>query len=104
MSGDFYEMHYMYASILNICFVTLMYGFFLPYLFPIAAFSFALLYVTEKAQLYYTYRMPPSYNERLSEAAITTLQKAPIFMMFFGYWVLSNNQLISNDHLLEKQY
>jgi hypothetical protein len=73
MSGDVYEMHYMYASVLNICFVTLMYGYFLPKLYPIAAFSFLVLYLTEKAQLYYVYRMPPSYNELLSEAVITTL-------------------------------
>lgn len=49
-------MHYMYSAVLNICFVTLMYGYFLPILFPYAAFALAFLYLTEKAQLYYVYR------------------------------------------------
>jgi hypothetical protein len=105
MSGYKYEMHYMYSAQLNICFVTLMYGYFLPYLFPVAAFALGLLYVAEKAQLYYTYRRPPSYDQQLSEQVLDTLQKAPIFMMFFGYWMLSSRQLIDKDVVFEgRQY
>lgn len=65
-------MHYKYASILNIIFVTFMYGYCLPYLFPLAAFAMLVLYTSEKACLYYVYRKPPSYDSQLSAAVIAT--------------------------------
>ena len=39
----FYEQ---YASMIKIVFVTFTYGFALPVLFPIAAFSFMVMYIT----------------------------------------------------------
>jgi hypothetical protein len=37
-------MHYKYSTLMNIVFVTFMYGFGMPTLFPIACFSFIVLY------------------------------------------------------------
>ena len=48
-------MHFQYATILNTVFVTFMYGLALPMLFPIAAFTFLNLYVSEKLLLAYYY-------------------------------------------------
>jgi hypothetical protein len=62
-SGPTYLMHYKYSSILNVCFVTFMYGFGLPLLFPIAILSLSILFFVETGSLYYAYRMPPMYNE-----------------------------------------
>jgi len=98
-AGPVYFLHYKYSASLNICFVTLMYGVSMPILFPIACCAFIVLYMVEKLMLYYSYRIPPMYDERLSKSVLNTLRLAPIFCLLFGYWTLSNRQLLSNDHL-----
>jgi len=65
-SGPVYFMHFKYAGLLNIIFVTMTYGFGIPILFPIAAVAISALYLVEKTMLYYAYRLPPMYDERLS--------------------------------------
>ena len=54
-AGPIYFMHFKYSAIENICFVTFMYGFGMPTLFPIAAISFIILYLTERSMLFYAY-------------------------------------------------
>ena len=41
-------MHYKYSTILNVVFVTFMYGFGIPILFPVAVISLIILYFVEK--------------------------------------------------------
>lgn len=82
--------HYRYSLILNIVFVTFIYGLALPILFPIAFFSMVNIYVAERIQLAYYFKQPPLYDDRLSKRALTQLQFAPAFMMTLGYWFLSN--------------
>lgn len=84
-------MHFKYSAILNICFVTFLYGLGLPLLFPYAILALLILYFSEKILLYYSYRLPPMYDETLGKAVIETLKVAPIFMMFFGYWFFSSH-------------
>lgn len=55
-------MHYKYSTILNISFVTLMFGFGMPILFPLAIFALFILYMTEKTMLYFSYKNPPMYD------------------------------------------
>ena len=98
-AGPVYFMHFKYASIENTVFVTFMYGFGMPILFPIAALNFLILYLTERSMLFYAYRLPPMYDHRLSESVLNKLNFAPCMLLFFGYWMVSNQQLISNDHL-----
>ena len=62
-SGDVYFMHYKYSSIMTITFITFMFGFGMPILFPIAFGSFIVLYLVEKWLLFYGYRIPPMYDE-----------------------------------------
>jgi len=64
--GPIYFMHYKYSSILTIAYITFMYGFGMPVLFPIAMLSFLVLYVVEKFMLFYGHITPPMYDERLS--------------------------------------
>lgn len=103
-AGPLYFMHYKYSTILNVSFVTMMYGFGIPMLFPIAVGAFITLYFVEKMMLYYAYRMPPMYDMRLSESVLRKLEFAPMFFAFFGYWMVSSNQLLSNDFLEPVQY
>jgi len=98
-SGPVYYMHYKYSSIMTITFITFIYGFGMPILFPIACGSFIVLYIVEKWLLFYGYRLPPMYDERLSQDVLNKLQFAPILYLMFGYWMVSNQQLLSNDNL-----
>ena len=102
--GPLYFMHFKYSSILNTIFITFLYGFGMPVLFPIAAVSFLILYVLEKAYLFYGYVMPPMYDERLSNDVLNKLQFAPLLYCIFGYWMASNEQLLDNDNLSTKVY
>jgi hypothetical protein len=102
--GGVYYMHFKYSGILNIVYVTLMYGVGLPYLFPAAVYAMVVLYITEKFMLYYSYRQPPSYDQRLSNYVIRLMLGAPVLMLFFGYWMLSSKQLISNNYLSPREY
>jgi len=97
--GPLYYMHYKYSSILTIVYMTMMYGFGMPVLFPIAMVSFVVLYFVEKLMLFYGYVMPPMYDERLSNDVLNKLQFAPLLYLIFGYWMASNQQLLSNNHL-----
>jgi len=101
-SGPAYLIHYKYSFILNVVFVTFMYGLSLPILFPIAACSLIVLYVVEKAMIYYSYRQPPTYDSELNDSVISLMTLAPLFFFSFGYWMLSNKQLFSNEVIWKK--
>jgi len=89
-AGPLYFMHFKYAALLNIVFVSMTYGFGIPILFPIGAVAIFILYIVEKTMLFYAYRMPPMYDERLSQAVLQMLYYAPIFFLGFGFWMASN--------------
>lgn len=95
--GPQYLIHYKYSSVLNICFVTFMYGYGIPMLFPIAAVSFLTLYVVEKALIYYSYRQPPMYDNVLNDSVLSKLSWAPLLYMVFGYWMITNPTLFGNE-------
>jgi hypothetical protein len=92
-------MHYKYSSIMNIVFITMMFGPGLPILFPIAAASLAVFFCLEKYMLYYVFKQPPAYDEKLNNSVLTNLQLAPFFLLGFGYWMLTNLQLVDNEYL-----
>ena len=100
-AGPTYFMHFKYSTMMNVVFVTFMFGLGMPILFPIAFLSMVVLYFAEKVMLYWTYRLPPMYDERLSKRVLSMLKWAPIFYLSFGYWMASNQQLLSNDYLGE---
>lgn len=90
-------MHYKYSAMLNITFITMMFGAGMPYLFPIAAFSFLCLYIVENYMLYYVYKEPPAYDDKLNNEVLRKLSLGPLFLVAFGYWMLSNKQLLNNN-------
>ena len=95
-------MHFKYSALMNVVFVTFTYGFGIPMLFPIGSLALFVLYLVEKTMLYYGYRLPPMYDERLSQSVLKKLYYAPLFFLGFGYWMASNKQMLSNDHLVPK--
>jgi hypothetical protein len=92
-AGPQYFMHYKYSSIMNIVFLTMMFGPGMPILFPVAAASLFVLYCLENYMLYYVYKAPPAYDEVLNNHVLSKLSKAPIFLLAFGFWMYTNPQL-----------
>ena len=83
-------MHFKYAAMLNVIFVTFMYGLAVPLLFVFAFLFFGVSYIVERVTLAYSYRKPPMFDDVLNKSAIRVLKVAPLFMMFFGFWAMGN--------------
>lgn len=103
-AGPTYAMHFKYAGLLNMVFITFLYGFGIPVLFPITAFAIFVLYIVEKTMLYYAYQVPPMYDEKLSKNVLSKMMWAPVFYCAFGYWMATNKQMVSNDYLTPRDY
>lgn len=71
----------------------------MPHLFPIATCAIGVLYVVEKWMLYYAYRVPPMYSEKVAAQMLRQLRVAPLLYLLNAFWMLSNRQLLSNEHL-----
>lgn len=95
-AGPEYAMHVKYSAMMNMLFVCFMYGLAIPLLFFISLFAFTTLYGMEKLTITYFFRKPPMFDEKMNAGAIAKMKWAPAFMMFFGYWCLTNVQLFSN--------
>jgi hypothetical protein len=99
-SGAEYVIHFKYSNILNIMYITMMYGLGMPLLFPIAAFNFMNQYVCERIIIAYTVRLPPALDNKLTLNALDMLKWSPILFLFNGYWMLSNPQIFENKYSL----
>jgi hypothetical protein len=47
--------------------------------------------------LYFVYREPPMYDEKLNTNALNILTWAPLLFLSFGYWMFSSKNLLSNS-------
>lgn len=95
-TGPDYIVHYKYSSLLNIIYVTMMYGLGLPMLFPIAILSFFIFWATERWQIAYCYQLPPAMDDKLTTNAMTLLSYTPILFLLNGFWMLGNRQMFEN--------
>jgi hypothetical protein len=97
-----YSLDAKYSAILSSVFVTMMFGPAIPILFPIACAYFIVLLTMEGYMLRYYYKEIPAYDNKLNDQALKTLLFAPFVLYSFGYWFLSNKQLLGTDHLVPK--
>jgi len=95
-SSSDYLVYSKYSSILTTVFITLTYGVGMPILFPIAAVTFAIMWVQERFFVAYLFKAPPSFDENLSNNALDILRFAPVLLLFNGYWMLGNQQVFNN--------
>jgi hypothetical protein len=95
-TGPDYIIHYKYSTILNIIYVTMLYGLGLPILFPIAIISFFIFWATERYQVAYTYQLPPAMDDKLTTNAMTLLSYTPIIFLLNGFWMIGNRQMFEN--------
>lgn len=75
----------------------MMYGAGIPLLFPILTISLIVFYLHERYHLAYTYRLPPALDDKLVRNTMNVLKYAPMFLMFNGYWMLSNKQIFFSE-------
>jgi len=73
-SGKDYFIHFKYSGILNIVYITMMYGIGMPILFPIAAFNFINQYICERIVVSYAMKLPPSLDDKLTKNALEMLK------------------------------
>lgn len=95
-TGPEFLIHYRYSSIMNIFFVCLLYGTALPILYPIALLSMCVLYVAERAQVFYFYKQPPALDEKLTMSTLKIMMLGPLLYMFINYMYLGNLQIFDN--------
>lgn len=68
----------------------------MPILFPIAALTLWLQWLSERITVAYFVKMPPAMDDSLSTNALNMLKWAPLFLLFNGFWMLGNKQIFSN--------
>ena len=68
----------------------MMYGLGLPILFPVAAFSYFVIWCTERYQIAYSYQLPPALDDALTKNMLNLLSYSPILLLLNGLWMLSN--------------
>jgi hypothetical protein len=89
-SGAEYVIHFKYSGVLNIVYITMMYGMGMPILFVLAAFNFFNQWVCERIIVAYQMKLPPALDDKLTINCINMLKIAPIMLLFNGYWMISN--------------
>jgi len=96
-SGGDYVIHFKYSGVLNIVYISCMYGIGMPILFPLAAFNFFNQWVAERIIMAWYMKQPPALDEKLTVNTISMLKFAPMLFLVNGFWILSNQQIFSNS-------
>jgi len=102
--GPVYSIHYKYSYVLNVVFITFMFGAGLPILFPIALLSFIILNLVESLGLAFSYRKPPMFDASLNIVALNIMTLAPLLYCSVGFWMYDNIQLFSNRVVFYDSY
>jgi hypothetical protein len=95
-SGSDYYIHFKYSNILNVVYITCIYGVGMPLLFPVAVINFFNQYICERIIVAYGMKLPPGFDDKLTQNAIEMLKYAPLMMLFNSYWMISNLQIFDN--------
>ena len=88
--GYDYVVHFKFANLLVVIYVSMMYGLGMPILYPIAAVNFMNQYMCERFILAYFMKQPPVLNDRIIQNFMENLKFAPLFFLGNGYWMFSN--------------
>ena len=95
-SGPLFFVHYRLAFIVNIVWITFLFGPGMPILFLIALAGLIFTYVSERLRMAYSYTKPPMYDSRLTAHTLYYLRYAPIMYAVYGIWLFSNQQVFRN--------
>ena len=96
-SGGEYTIHFKYSGIINVVYITMMYGLGMPILFVLAAFNFFNQWCCERIIVAYQVKLPAALDDKLTKNAINMLKWAPILFLSNGYWMVTNQQIFENS-------
>lgn len=96
--GADYVIHFKYSNVLNIVYITMMYGMGMPILFPVAVINFLNQYFCERVIVAYCMKQPPALDDKLIRNCIKMLRWAPLFFLANGYWMVTNPQIFDNAY------
>lgn len=89
-SGGDYVIHFKYSGLLNIAYITMMYGMGMPVLFPLAVVNYWFQYVAERIVVAYYMKAPAALDDKLTVNCIKKLRFAPMLFLLNGAWMLGN--------------
>jgi len=95
-SGGDYVIHFKYSGMLNIAYVTMMYGMGMPALFPIAAINYFNQYVAERMVVAWHMKAPAAMDDQLTQNCVESLRFAPLLFLVNGCWMVGNVQMFRN--------
>lgn len=85
-AGPKFELNKKLSHLLTTVFVTLFFGFSIPILYPIALIGLSIFYYTDLYMIFYVYRMPPTYDEKINKGALRMLEYAPFYSLVMAIW------------------
>lgn len=94
--GGDYVIHFKYSGMLNITYVTMLYGIGMPALFPIAALNYFNQYISERMVVAWNMKMPAALDNQLTLNCLSMLRFAPLMFLVNGSWMISNAQIFKN--------
>jgi len=89
--GKDYVIHFKYSNLLNITYITMMYGMGMPILFPVAIVNYLNQYFCERYIVAYCMKLPPALDDKLTRNFVKMLKWAPLLLLANGYWMISNH-------------
>jgi len=89
-SGGDYVIHFKYSGLLNIAYITMMYGMGMPVLFPLAVINYWNQYVAERLVVAHHMKAPAALDDKLTVNCINKLRFAPMLFLLNGAWMLGN--------------
>jgi hypothetical protein len=89
-SGPEYVIHFKFSGVLNVTYITCMYGLGMPLLFPLAALNMMNQWICERLIVAYIVRLPPALDDTLTKNFIRLLKWAPFLLLANGFWMIGN--------------
>jgi hypothetical protein len=93
-TGAELQMDYKYANILVVTLLVMTYGSGIPIMYPIAALYFFATYWVDKSLIFYNYRKPLFFDEKLALHTQGYLKLAIILHLIVGALMLSNSHIL----------
>ena len=95
-SGAIFKLEDRYPILLNVIFVTLTYSSGMPILYPIAACTFGIMYMTDKIALLRLYNRPPKYKASLAKLTLDILPIALVLHLCIAVWMYGASSFASH--------
>lgn len=87
---------YVYAVIFTTLWSCMTFSAGLPILYPVAAFSFIMLYLVYKCLLLKYYSKTSEFNEDLPLRSIELMKYSVLFHMLIGAFMVSNSSILTS--------